>query len=343
MASNMLEGHRIAGILNGELRFNNEGHAISFANHVTSMLSDRFGLLFIVTFRRYFELALWLTCGNAAHVLLTENLPHLAHLSPGSTGHRLNQWHSLQLALNRFDFGDADAIVRLRTDVTPLPALPFPPAAGTIYAFSDRVFYGARATFVHAYGRMYDSASSVYVADASLEDAASHALVIATRMNTGSGHETGGCVTPCTYIRLRVPSGWDERKCLNQLLTPSRLSHGLPYRHAAPWRYAARRSEACLARGTPNTSTHPDIGFCSEVAMTYHLAANNVTCMPFPGAVEMETYANRIDFNWGTRSNSSSHANSSDMQVSPPSCEPTPFRDLLSAHNAHLKSGGQHG
>lgn len=257
---------RVAAILNGQLRFASASHFATFATATTA-----FQPLVVATYTPYRALAKRLTSED--HVLAFE-----ATALPSMSGN-LYQWYLLQRALQSFDFSAAVAIVRLRTDATPVPQpeqLP-PPTPNVVFTYHDRVFYAATTTFHRAFGSFYDLASTTYSHD--------HVSVAHRRIQSLMGiqrlqhdNELGHC--GCTH-----PCDWKFNKGQHQRALACYTSW-----RGVPWWYA-EREEICARSG----------GFCSEPSMAFHLAARNATCLPFPAHVaQMSLHSDRrFAYSWG--------------------------------------------
>ena len=257
----------IAGIVHGQLRFAHQAHFDAFAN-ATSAFE-----LHVATYHEYEHLARALSCS----LLIIPEPP----LGLPTT---LLQWYSLQQAVRYFADrlgAQVHSVVRLRTDIAPLPTLPPPPPLNVLYAYTDRMFYAARVPFTRVFSTIFDQGLALYsnvtspaAANLSGRGGGVNALdetVLKRMLAGGTTRNGGGCVHPCERRSHRFcPNTW----------------------HRIPWLWAPPLDLKCakLSNGSP---------FCSETSFSYHVHAHEPECQPLPEAALLGTRAVRTKFRWG--------------------------------------------
>lgn len=249
----------VAGILAGSLRFGNRRHLDAFLRATADYE------LHVATYASGAALALTLTCSLLLIPVLPASMPTT-----------MMQWVNLQAAVRYFRHRISPhirSIVRLRTDVRLLPALLPHPPPNMLYAFTDRVFYAERSTFLRLFSDIGDASQFRYTSSLPPRSTplGGRDQEILQRMLLANGTDahSGGCVHPCERL--------SQREC------PHTRWHRLPWRWAPP--------TDALCGVWPNHGV-----FCSETAFSYHVYAGNVTCMPLP---KMDLFAARKQFRWG--------------------------------------------
>ena len=200
----------IAGILAGSLRFSDRRQLDAFVRATAEYE------LHVATYASGAALASTLTCS-----LL------LIPVQPASMPSTMMQWLNLQAALRHFRHRISPhvrSIVRLRTDVRLLSTLPLHPPPNMLFAFTDRVFYAERRTFLRLFSDIGDASQFRYTSSlprskplgGRVQEAILERMVLAN----GTDVHSGGCVHPCERL--------SQREC------PHTMWHRLPWRWAPP-------------------------------------------------------------------------------------------------------------
>jgi hypothetical protein len=200
----------VAGILAGSLRFGNRRHLDAFLRATADYE------LHVATYASGAALASTLTCSLLLIPVLPASMPTT-----------MMQWVNLQAAVRYFRHRISPhirSIVRLRTDVRLLPALLPHPPPNMLYAFTDRVFYAERSTFLRLFSDIGDASQFRYTSSLPPRSTplGGRDQEILQRMLLANGTDahSGGCVHPCERL--------SQREC------PHTRWHRLPWRWAPP-------------------------------------------------------------------------------------------------------------
>ena len=178
----------IAGILAGSLRFSDRRQLDAFVRATAEYE------LHVATYASGAALASTLTCS-----LL------LIPVQPASMPSTMMQWLNLQAALRHFRHRISPhvrSIVRLRTDVRLLPALPLHPPPNMLFAFTDRVFYAERRTFLRLFSDIGDASKFRYTSSLPRSKPLGGRVQEAILERMQCHHSPGQCDTTTAALRI---------------------------------------------------------------------------------------------------------------------------------------------